>query len=276
MSKVKRTGFHWVSTALICFTALQLAGCSHSGSGSGGSGTGPSPDASLIGNWQFEATSSGTLPFSGLSGFVNEEGFAGNSTTTTASLQVQSTSCFAGTKVIDMEGFSMSPLAQLTSFPSNSQVVTLGLSQQCSNGVSLCGTYSVAGGCADQAAGSITGVKYATLTGAFSTVAGAAVGARITVNQSAQGTGQGGFQISGTESFTGVSCATAATIDPIQSSLSGSFLHLVSQTNATGNPSLTIDATINSAATNLTLGKITFASSNCFQSLNGASLSNTQ
>ena len=276
MFKEISTGFRWIPIGLICFIALQLAGCSQNGSGSGGSGSGPAPDTSLIGNWQFEATSSGTVPFSGLSGFVNEQGIAGDSTSTTASLQVQSTGCFAGTKVIDMEGFTKSPLAQLVSFPTDSQVVTLGLSQQCSNGVSLCGTYTVAGGCADQATGSVTGVKYAQLTGTFGTTPGAPVGVHITLNQSAQGTGQGDFQVSGTEAFTGVSCAASATIDPAQSWVSGNSLHLVSQTNVAGDPPLIIDAVINPAATTLTLGNITFTGSNCFQSLNGVSLSNTQ
>ena len=177
-----------------------------------------------------------------------------------------------------MEGFTKAPLAQLTSFPADSQVVTLGLSQQCTSGVSLCGTYTVVGGCADQASGSIVGIKFADFTGTYSTSAGAPIGAHITVKQSAQGTGQGSFQISGTMAFTGISCATAATIDPTQSSLSGGSLHLVAQTSATGNASLTIDATLNSAATTLTLQNVTFTgtASNCFQPLNGATLSNTQ
>ena len=278
MSDNKKTGFRWIYTGVTCFLALQLLGCSHNGSGSGGSGTGPSGDTSLIGNWQFEATPSGSgaAPFAVLSGFVNEQGLNGNSTTTTASLQVQSSGCYDSTKVVDFEGFTSSPLVQLTSFPSNSQVVTLGLSQQCSNGVSLCGTYTVAGGCADKETGNITGVKYAALTGTFSTSPGATTGIQVTSTQAGQGTGQGSFQLSGTETFTGVSCATSATIDATQSFISGSTVYLVAQTNAAGNPVLTIDATLNPGATTLTLSKITFPGSNCFQSLSGASLTNAQ
>jgi len=273
-----KSGANWLlQVGLVFVLGLQLIGCSHSGSGSGsGSGGGSSvPDTSLIGNWQFQATSTGTAPFTTLSGFVNEEGIEGDSTVTTASLQVQSNGCFSNAKVLDLEGFTKTPLAQLTSFPLDSQVVTLGLSQQCTN-VSLCGTYTIAGGCADSATGSITGVKYSTLTGTFSTVSGAPAGMAATVTQTTEGTGQGGFQVSGSITFTGLSCATSSSIDSTQSYLSGSFLHLVGVTNAPASFPLTIDATINPAASTVTLNAFTSASSSCFQPLNGATLSNTQ
>ena len=277
MFRKTRPRVGWLGVGTFGIAILQMAGCSHggSGSGSGGGGNGPAPDTSLIGNWQFEASSSSTVPFTNLSGFVNEQGFAGGSTTTTASLQVQSTSCFANTKVIDLEGFTKAPLAQLTSFPADSQVVTLGLSQQCTNGVSLCGTYTVAGGCADKASGTIVGVKYAELTGTFSTSPGATPGVQITVSQATQGTGQGDFQVTGTMAFTGLSCATAATIDTAQSSLSGAAVHLVSQLSPAGSSPLIIDASLNTTATTLTLQNVTFTGGSCFQSLNGVSLAHT-
>jgi hypothetical protein len=260
---------------LIYVLGLQLLGCAKHGSGTGSGGGSTPPDTSLIGNWQFQATSTGTAPFTTLSGFINEEGFAGDSTITTASLQVQSNGCFANAKVIDLQGFTKSPLAQFTSFPLDSQVVTMGLSQQCT-GVSLCGTYSVAGGCADGATGSITGVKYSTLTGTFSTASGASAGMAATLTQSTEGTGEGSFQVSGSINFTGLTCATSSSIDPTQSFLSGSSLHLVGTSNAPANAPLTIDASINPTATVVTLNTITNTNSTCFQPLSGATLSISQ
>ena len=274
-----KAGVSWLARfGLISVIALQTAGCAHSGSGSGGSGGGGGTtpgDTSLIGNWQFDVTSTDNIPFIGLSGFINEQGMQGGSTVTTASLQVQSTSCFANTGVIDLEGFSMSPTAQLTSFPSDSQVVTLGLSQQCT-GVQLCGTYTVAGGCADKATGNIVGTKYAQLTGTFSTAASASAALQIMLNQSAQGTGAGNFQVSGSMTFSGLSCATSATIDPTQSYVSGSSLFLVAKTNAVSGAPVTMNATINSAATTLALNNITFTDNMCFQPLTGLNLSKNQ
>jgi hypothetical protein len=268
-----KAGANWLlRVELVCFIALQLIGCAQTGSGSGGGGT-TVPDTSLIGNWRFQVTSTGNVPFTTLSGFVNEVGTAGNSTVTTASLQIQSNGCFANTKVLDFEGFTKSPLSQLTSFPAESQVVTLGVSQQCT-GVSLCGTYTIAGGCADTATGSIVGVLYSQLAGTFSTASSAPAGLKITINQSSQGTGQGGFQVYGSMTFTGLSCAMSGSIDSTQSFLSGSSLHLVSTTNAAVNPQLIIDANIDPTATTLTLNAVTSANS-CFESLNGISLSKT-
>jgi hypothetical protein len=263
---------------LACVIALQFLGCgSKGGTGSGSTGSLPptTPDTSLTGNWQFQAASTIDAPFTSLSGFVNEEGIAGDATTTTASLQVQSTGCFSGVKVLDFEGFTKSPLVELNSFPSDSQVISFDLNQQCTAGASLCGTYSVVGGCGDKATGTVIGTKYALLTGMFSTSSTAPAGLQMTINQSAQGTGQGNFQVSGSMSFTGISCATSGTIDPTQSFLSGSTLQLVVTINAIGSPQLTMYANVNSAATTIALTNVTFAGSSCFQSLNAASLSKT-
>jgi hypothetical protein len=277
--KSMKAGPSWLlRAALICLMLVQLSGCaqhgSGSGSGSGGGGGSTTPDTSLIGNWQFQATSTGNPPFTSLSGFVNEPGIAGDSTLTTASLQIQSNSCFSGTKVVDFEGFTKAPLAQLTSFPSNSQTITLGLSQQCT-GVSLCGTFTIAGGCADQATGSIVGVKYTQLSGTFSGAASSTASLKISISQSSQGTGQGSLQVSGTMAFTGLPCSTSASIDSTQSYVSGSSLHLVALTNAAVNPQLVIDSTINPAASTMTLNTISFADNSCFAPFNGLTLSNT-
>src|ERR1700712_226371 len=129
-----------LGTCLLLVVTANFTGCVHHGTGtaSGSPGSGPTAETSLIGNWQFQATSTAAPPFISLSGFVNQQGMIGDSTFTTASLQVQSNGCFANAKVIDFSGFSNAPFAQLTSFPSEGQTVTLGLSQQCTN-VSLCG-----------------------------------------------------------------------------------------------------------------------------------------
>ena len=268
-------------TVLVCVIAIEAVGCSSSsgGSGSGGSGGGggtapPVPPAvSLTGNYQFQTSSTGTVPFNTLSGFVNEANASTDgSYAITASLQVQSDACFAGIKVLDLGGYTKSPLSELTAFPYDSQTVTLNLSQNCT-GVSLCGSYTVAGGCADKASGTIVGTKYATLSGTFQTDASASPALRITIKQTSQGTGQGSFQVSGSTSFTGAGCLTSGTIDEVQSSLSGSSLHLVAATDSTSGAPLTLGGTIDPGATILTVNSINLAGSNCLDSFNGSRLS---
>ncbi len=264
--------------------AIEVVGCSSSSGGSGTGGTGggggtstPVPPAvSLTGNYQFQTSSTGVVPFTALSGFVNEEtGSTDGSYGLTASLQVQSNACFADIKVLDLGGFTKSPLSQLTAFPYDSQTVTLSLSQNCT-GVSLCGSYTVAGGCADKATGTIVGTKYAALAGTFRTDASASPAMHITLNQMSQGTGQGSFQVSGSMSFTGAGCLTSGTIDKISSFLSGSSLHLVAATDSASGAALTLDGTIDTGATTLTVNSIHLAGSNCLDSLNGSRLVLTQ
>ena len=267
---------------LVGAIAIEVAGCSSSGSGSGGSGGGggtspPVPPAvSLTGNYQFQTSSTSAVPFTELSGFVNEEaGSTNGSYALTASLQVQSNACFADAKVLDLGGYTKSPLSELNAFPYDSQTVTLNLSQNCT-GVSLCGSYTVSGGCADKATGTIVGTKYAALSGTFYTGASASPALHITINQTSQGTGQGSFQVSGSMSFTGAGCLTSGTIDKVQSSLSGSSLHLVAATDSAGGAPLTLDGTIDSGATTLMVNSINLAGSGCLDSLNGSRLSLTQ
>ena len=256
---------------VVCF-----AGCAKSpSSGGSGGGGGPTPNAvNLTGNWQFQVTSAGNVPLSGMSGFVNEEvGSAGDSSLTTASLQVQSSSCFGNSKVLDLEGFTKDPYSQLTAFPSYAQTLTLNLSQMCTGGDSLCGSYQVSGGCADGMSGQLVGVLYAPLTGTFKTGAGATPALAATIAQAPLGSGQGGFEVSGMLAFTGTSCLTTGTIDPTQSYLSGSYLHLVAKTDAANMALLTADGTMNASATHISLNSISLAGNGCLSSLNGAGLS---
>ena len=260
----------------ICLVAIQCLGCAkHSGSGSGGtpgSGSTTPPTVDLTGNWQFEVTSSGNVPFSTLSGFLNEQpSSSGDSFPMTASVLVQSNSCFAGSKVLDLSGFTKDPYSQLVAFPSYGQTVTLSLSSSCTN-VSLCGSFSVSGGCANGMSGDIVAVKYTQLNGSFQTAAASPQSLKMSLTQSSQGTGQGYFGVSGTLAFTGVSCLTAVTLDPTQSYLSGSSLHLVATTNAANAAVMTMDGTINVAATGVTLNQVSLAGSSCLDPLNGAGL----
>ena len=199
---------------------------------------------------------------------------AGDSTVTTASLQIQSNGCFANTKVLDFEGFTKSPLSQLTSFPSESQVVTLGLSQQCT-GVSLCGTYTIAGGCADTATGSIVGCCCTANWLERLSTASSARSRTQNYDQSILARNGPGQLSSLRLNDLHWAFLRYVRLDRFDAEFPlWKSLHLVSTTNAAVNPQLIIDANINPTATTLTLNPIASANS-CFESLNGISLSKT-
>jgi hypothetical protein len=248
-----------------------LIGCGGPGQGtSGGSGGGPS-GTTLVGNWSFQVNPTGAAPFTYLSGFVNEQAGSGESYTT-ASLQVQSNSCFADTKVLDLGGYTQGNLTQLSSFPSYSQTVDFDLSTTCTGGLSLCGTYTVSGGCGDGATGQVLGTLYTQLNGTLQTAPSVTPALKLAITQSAEGTGEGTFQVSGTLAFTNASCLTSATIDTAQSYLSGSTLSLVATTNAAGGAQLVLNGTMNPAATSILVNSIALAGSGCLDSLNGVTL----
>jgi hypothetical protein len=264
--------------AALGMVALCMAGCappSGSGGGTGGGGTGGGGTGStaLTGNWSFQVNPTGTAPFTYLSGFVDETS-GGVTPSTTASLQVQSNSCFANTKVLDLAGYTDSNLTQLNSFPSYDQTVSFGLSTQCSAGISLCGTYSVAGGCGAGETGQVLGTLYTPLNGTFQTGSTASPTLSLVISQSPLGSGEGTFEVSGTLAFTGASCLTTATIDSSQSYLSGSTLSLVATTNAVGGALLSLNGTMNPAASTIKVNTIDLAGNTCLSSLTGVTLTN--
>lgn len=237
-------------------------------------GTAPGESAvSLTGNWEFQANSTSPVPFAKLTGFLYEDaGSTDDAKVTTASLQVQSGGCFASSHVLDFQGYTKDISAQLTAFPSFSQNVTFGLSTQCTGGLSLCGSYTVVGGCADGATGTLNGVQYDRLSGIFHTPIGTAPALSLTVAQASQGSGQGTFQLSGSFSASGATCFSEASLDPLQSTLSGSILHLATVPVSGLGTSLSVDGSINAAATIITINTINLPSSTCLSSLNGTTL----
>lgn len=256
-----------------CLLAVFLTSCAKtSGSNSGGLNTPLPANATLSGNWEFQSGTKGA-PFTILSGYLNEQaGIAGSSHFTEVSLQVQSNSCFSNSKVLDFEGYAQSSTLSLSSFPSYAQVVTLGLSTQCTNGVNLCGSYAVSGGCADTAQGQVTGVQYATFTGTLQSPSSMTPSLQLAISQQVDGNGQGGFPVSGTLLFTGTQCLTKATIISAQSYLTGSILHLVATTNSANSAQLTLDGLINTAASTVSIDSLSLAGSTCVVPLAGTTI----
>ena len=249
-------------------------GCATHSPSSGGTTTPSSGGTSLTGNWEFQVSTNGVAPFTKLSGFVNQPTASPDSSNAvTASLLTQSNTCFSGTKVLDFSGYLKGSTAQLVAFPSFDQSATLGLSTQCTGGLSLCGGYTVAGGCADKASGTLLGVRYSDLSGTFSTAVGVMPGLSVQITQPSQGTGQGTFLLSGTATATGATCFTSGTLNPQESTLSGSAVHLSINPAAGATQPLILDGTINADTTTLTINAVTFSGGTCMSSLQQTALS---
>ena len=271
-------------TAALCLAAVAingLAGCSgNSGSGSGsGGGTPPTNPGKgyiyLTGNWEIQATATtGTAPFTSLAGFINEQGQnPGVDDVTTAALQAQPSSCYANATSIPMQGNTEAANISLLSFPVNGQVMTI-KGKKDATSTHFSAAYSISGGCANGAAGTLAGTQYAALTGTYSgaITSDAAQTLQLNLTQFTQGTGDGVFLVSGSAAFTGFSCFTKGTLASQDGAVIGSGVNLTFATNDSAGAQAVMTGTIDAAADTLTLSSITVKGGSCPGSLGAATL----
>lgn len=199
---------------------LLVTGCASSPvttpPGGGGGSTGPVPDeANLSGNWQGSLTPAPATPaLSAIAGAINQ---AGSKTSlgqfTTAILQIAG-DCFVATPVIPLQGFNKAGVVTLDSYTVNGQMVHLS-GQADAAASSVSGTYSVTGGCANGASGSLNANRYSTLTGTYTGTlsSGASAGPTVTLNltQDASETGSGTFLLTGDITIAGTGCTMKGT-----------------------------------------------------------------
>lgn len=237
-----------------------LIGCANpkSGSGSGtstGTGTSTVTYPSAIGNWLIQATAtSGSLPFSQLRGFINEQQ-TGTSHPTTGAFQVDSTGCFAQVEVVPMEGVIQGLRLHIVSFGLDQQVVDLSAAKDTTS-THFTGSYAVTGGGCDGAAGTVTGTLYTALTGTYTgTVPGASPQQIVTLklSQFSTGTGAGQFLFnSGSAEIIGLPCfTTSATLDQTASTVSGNQVQMHFKTSA--GTTMDVAGTFDSAASTITV-----------------------
>ena len=269
--------------------ALGLSGCAASpnsgGAGNtgatGGSGTGqsapspPNPNANITGNWQIQMTSTqGPLPFTGLSGFVNELSGSTSSQSTTASLMPGNAPCYANSQAIPLDGNIQGTKIFLVSFPIDSQVLALYATQN-QAGTSLTGTWSVTGGCADGAVGTLSGTLYQPLTGTYT---GSFAGdptktLSLSLAQYQLGTEDGTFLISGTAKIQGFSCFSSGSMAPGGTAyVTGNTAALVFATSDGNGAHLELIGQFDPAANGISVNSIQVTGDSCAGSYGGAIL----
>jgi hypothetical protein len=212
------------------------------------------------GNWQ--GTLGSTAP-NAIYGSINQSGSTSSSGQFTTSVFHITLPCYAATQVPDVpaQGFVNGTSVSLSSFTVNSQNLVLTATANAA-GTSMSGTYSIYGGCGNGAQGAFNAIKYSDVTGNYvftlNSSASQAVAAKAALTQNASDDGGGNFELSGTATFTGISCFTSGTITPSNTSvISGSNYSSVFLTNESGATShITLTGNIDQGAT--TISNVTY------------------
>lgn len=233
----------------------------------------------LTGNWEFTtAGTAGTLPFTALRGYLREQaGDANQSHLTTAALQAEPASnCYDGATLVPLQGNTQSGKFAVQSFSVNGQYLDL-VATEDSTITHLTGTFSVSGGCANGAAGTFTGIRYATIAGVYSgslTGTGGIQATELALQQQVQGTGDGLFLVTGSANISGNSCFTSGTLNAsgMDGNVSGSHFYLSFSTNDATGAKFVMRGTLDPLAQVLTVTSATVTSGACAGSLGTGSL----
>lgn len=262
-----------------------LSGCVKNGGG----GTKPTPTPVnpadydyLSGNWEIQATpaTGTTAPFTALGGYIYEQGNnPGVDDLTQAALQAQSpSSCYANASydtavTVPLTGSTQGADIRLASFAVNNQVLTI-IGTKNSTATAFTGTYSVAGGCANGASGTVTGTEYDALTGTYtgSVTGNSGETMSLKLSQYSDGTGDGVFLVSGSATFTGFPCFTTGNLAAQNGGVAGSAVALTFTTNDAKGAQAVLTGTINPSAETLTINSITVTGGSCPGSIGAATL----
>ena len=275
--KLARSGLLVLSLTILC----TLLGCGGNVAIPGGSPTPAPPDPNyvlLTGNWQFQTTSTaGTSPFASFSGFIYEEGDdPGTNDVVTSAFQVApSSGCYDAAVSVPLKGSAEGLKLSERSFSVNGQFLTLTATRPDKTSGTLTGTYTVAGGCANGAAGTITGTKYAALSGTYAGSVDGATPAKtlsLKLSQFTQGTGDGIFLISGSATLGGFACFTGASLASTDGAVTGSSAVLNFTANDGIKTPIQLAGTFDPLAKTLTLSSINVPSGSCSGSYGTATL----
>lgn len=235
----------------------------------------PIISTTLTGNWVLQTTPTSSIaPFASLSGFINQETTKyGASNSLTAALEAQPDTCYLGADLIPLIGSVKGVDVGLHSFDVNGQYLTITGTGD-SSGTTLTGTYSISGGCAKGAAGTFTGTRYGLLTGNYTGTFGAnsAAGTQMSLTQNVLGTGSGNFFVTGTATFSGISCFNSGTLTGGDGSIIGNTVQLNFTTNDANGAQVLVSGTINTTADTFTVSAAEVNGGGCAGSLGQATL----
>jgi hypothetical protein len=241
-------------------TLVLLGGCGYSGFPLG-AGTPTPAKPSEIGNWQITATSTaGTSPFSALAGWIYEPTDTTAATQSVFQATPDKSTCFTSATILPSQGTLTGTALVLNGFSVNAQYVTINATQD-ATAAHLTGTYVVRGGCANGATGSLTGTRYAALTGTYQGALASGQSLVLMTTQDAYPNGIGQFPMSGSVTVNGSTCLTAATVDTTSSYVIGSAVSLALVSPA--GLRLQLSGTFSEDATSISVASLTVTSGTC-------------
>lgn len=264
MIRLNRKCLAVVSLATPMFLIL---GCAKKGSGSNSTPSAPGNSANVpdsTGNWVVQVTAkSGTAPFTTLSGYINEQRVGSTDPTTGTFLPGSPASCYTGTDNIPMQGVIQELRLHLVSFGLDQQVLDISAAKDTTS-THFTGTYSVTGGCADGAAGTVTATRYDALSGAFKgTVTGSSPAQTIALSltQFSGGTGDARFLVTGSATVANIACFTGGSLAMGDGTVVGGHvqMHFVSPQKA----AMDIAGDFDPGATSITVSSVAFTGSGC-------------
>lgn len=264
-------GLSRVTVALLC--AALLSGCG----GTVGTSLGRNSSLSLTGNWQLITTdTSGAPAFSSFAGFIDEA--TDGSGNLTAVFQVQPGTCYlgattvpaSGTTSVTAAGATSTTAVSLSSFSVNGQYIYITATANSTND-QLTGTYQISGGCANGTTGTLTGTRYAPLSGMYSGALGSSnQTATLSLAQGALGNGSGYSPVTGSATFSGVRCFTTGTLTTNNGSAIGGAVQLTFTAN--DGETVAITGTFDPAADSITVTSGTISGGACSGSLGTGTL----
>jgi hypothetical protein len=258
---------------------IVILGCGNQTNDSSSSGTSGTPvNPTATGNWQIALTAtSGAEPFPSLSGYIkdDESDTAAPSPFTTAEMtSTASSGCFIGRNSIFLFGNIAGAQLPLHSSSTNGQVLSVNATLDSSSST-MTGTYAIAGGCADGAAGSVSGFRINTISGTYSgEIDGPTVSQtlQLVVQQNAYGNGNGYFELTGNAVITGISCFGTGTLVPYTSLITGNAIQLTASTTDPSGAQLLIQGSVDAAADAISISNIQVTSGACAGSYGVATL----
>lgn len=211
----------------------------------------------------------GTVPFNSLGGFINEQATA-SAHPTTGTFMVQSSGCYSNIANIPMQGVVQGLRLHLVSFPLENQTLDISGAKN-DTSTQFTGSYTVTGGCADGATGTVTGTQYTALTGTYTGTFTGAQTISLVVTQFTLGTGDGIFLVSGSARLGGFSCFTTATLASQNGAVSGNTVVLNLVTNDKEN--IVMTGTFDVAASKISFTSAQVTGGSCAGNLGAVTLS---
>ncbi len=212
----------------------------------------------VSGNWEFVFTpAAGTPALTGATGSLDQAAAAGAQGAFTTAVLLVTAPCYADAPQVPIQGFAAGSALTLNSFGVSGQFLNL-TTTIAGGGGTLSGTYAVTNGCAAGAKGSVTGVRFAPLTGTYAGPTSGGGTLSLALTQATVPAGDGTFLLGGRMTATGFTCfADGATVVPAtggaDGSLSGPTAAVAFVTDEAAGSRLSVAGTFDTAAKTLTV-----------------------